>query len=126
MRGCTVTKSGFITLINHFPNLTSLDLRDLRYSRKYEPTPPLSRHRFKELFVDVWCFDSLIFVDELSELAMHFDEVAIDTGIAFRPEWPEFPIRVVDAFGANIKCLEIDGIRECMCSLSFPRCENPW
>ena len=89
MRGCTVTKSGFIT--NHFPNLTFLDLGDLGYSRKYEPTPPLSRHHFKKLFVDVWCFGSLIFIEELSKLAMRFDKIASTRELFLTPNGRNFP-----------------------------------
>lgn len=106
--GCGVTKNAFVTLVNYFPNLTSLYLYGLGYNRDDEPTPPLSRTLFKKLYITVWPMESLVLLDELSKSGMRFEEVDIATMIS-RPTWPEVAKRVVDVFGASARILRILG-----------------
>ena len=73
----------------------------------------------------MWDFDSLALVSELSNFAVRSDEVVVDAVIGPDPSRPEFLIRVVDAFGANVKRLRVPGIPKRMCSLLLPRFVDP-
>ncbi|KAF9645178.1 hypothetical protein BDM02DRAFT_3120600 [Thelephora ganbajun] len=103
-----VTTSTLVTLINYFPNLACLYLRNLSYRREAERTSSPPRSPFKKLYVTEWPVCSLDLLDELSKLGLHFDEVAISQ-IAPTHTWPEFAKRVVDAFGAGAKRLRLHG-----------------
>ena len=126
MFGCTVTTSGFATIINYFPNLTSLRLLSLSHRRKNDQTPPLSRPHLKRLFVNAWSADHLDLINELSGLGLRFDEVVIDTVIFYRPGWLNFVKRVIDVFGTDAKRLKVHCFPERMYSLPFPRLVDLW
>ena len=73
----------------------------------------------------MWDFDSLALVSEFSNFAVRSNEVVVDAMIGPDPSWPEFLIRVVDAFGANVKRLPVLGIPKRMCSLLLSRFVDP-
>ena len=100
----SVTIRGLITLINYFPNLVSFSLNGLSCDKEYGPLPPLSRPLLEKLFITECFTHAPEIIDELSELGLQFDKVDI-WQMALSCTWPEFTKRVVDAFGASVKCL---------------------
>lgn len=106
LSGCCTTKNAFVTLINHFPNLAYLNLRDLDYHKEDEPATPLSRSLFKRLHVTEWSADSLDLLDELAKLGLHFEEVVLPSTFP-RSTWTAFARRVVGAFGPSTKRLRL-------------------
>lgn len=125
MKGCIVTKSGFVTLINYFPNLTSLRLGGLRHRGEASRPLPFLGITSRGCSSTCGVFDSLALVSEFSKFAVRSDEVVVDAMIGPDPSWPEFLIRVVDAFGANAKHLRVLSIPKCMCSLLLSRFVDP-
>lgn len=107
MARCGATKSDFVTLINYFPNLIHLYLREVEYYKEDEPIPPLSRPRLKRLSIAEWPANSLDLIDELSNPGLHFEEVFISKSAFPEAPWSELARRVVDAFGVNAKCLRL-------------------
>jgi hypothetical protein len=95
---CSITKCEFVALVNYFPNLMHLHLRYIKYLKEDKSIPPLSRLHFKNIRVIQLSEGGLDLIEELSRLGLQFEEVVIS-------EWD--PLRVVDAFGENAKCLRL-------------------
>lgn len=120
--GCIVTQSALVSLINHFPNLTFLDLHRLCCLGEVEPTPSFSLPLVKKLHVENWTRDYKSFLPKLSGLGLRFDEVAFPKNTRYT----SFAKRFVDAFGAHAKILRIPVPRISMCNLLCPYRRDPY
>jgi hypothetical protein len=103
---CKTTKGGLITLINYFPNLSSLGISALGYIQENDPTHPLTRTLFAKLCVTTCPAGTLVLFEELSRLGLRFEEVVI-SNTTYEPEWSHFSKRIADIFGGSVKRLNI-------------------
>ena len=114
LESCHVTTNGFVTLINHFPNLSYLRIQTINHIREDEPATPLSRTIFKKLFVFVCLADTVVLLTELSNLGLCFEEVDMSNFLP-KSTWPNFSKRIVELFGESAKCLRIRGTFKGVC-----------
>ena len=106
LKGCSVSKSMLVNLINYFPKLEYLDLMQISCVRLLKKTPPIFRLPLKRLYIGEGDTNMLELLDELWKLGLCTDEVV------FPPFLPErssraFGNRVVDTFGTSAKCLSL-------------------
>ena len=124
LSGCDVKKSVLVSLIEYFPKLERLCLEELFCSSRYEENPlSLSRDPLKKLRINKGPGESLELLQELSEMGLRSDEVALG---------PSFPSHVqaaftdclIHAFGASAKCLRLLCIPSGACDLpdSYREC----
>ena len=104
LRSCSVTASALVTSVNYFPNLAHLELVDLNHYVDVQPVPPFSRPLQRLSVTEFYADDSLGLVDQLMELCLQCEEVAI------RMYWfpsPSLAQRIIDGVWASVKCLNL-------------------
>ena len=101
LRGCHVSSSALITILNYFSSLVNLELRALVHEVDGEPVPPLSRPLRGGLSVQQFRDCDVSLLDRLSDPPPECDELVICG-------FPLIPVaydRVVVACAGNVKRL---------------------
>lgn len=120
---CTVSESALVHLINS-PKLECLFLNGglYRLGLPEQPHPSFSLRRpLEKLFVkmDTAPGDLPWFIEWLSGLGLHFDEVAFEPAFLSPLLMPSFN-RIIQAVGADAKCLRLPQISSYMYNLLHP------
>ena len=100
---CVTTESTFIALLNYFPNLMQLAFFQCECCREDKLLPPLSRLAFKKLIFTSSDDVGPDFIDELSKLGLHFEEVVLSEQAAYGSAWWKSSKRVISVFGEKAR-----------------------
>jgi len=76
----TTSFSAFVTLIDYFPNISTLQLGSLVLKPDKGPVPPLSRPLRGKLRIYCAAENYLAFFDQLARLDQRYEELVIDPG----------------------------------------------
>ena len=99
--------SAFVTLVDYFPNITSLALRSLRLGPDKEPVPSLSRPFRGKIRIHDYQADHLEFFNRFAGLDPEYEEVTI--GTCYRPMETKLLESILRMSTSTVKFLRLAG-----------------
>lgn len=110
--GCYLTINALTKLINHFPNLVQLELRDILPANDGEPIPSTLLRPLRKLITnEPDTGEALGILDQFLGLRPRCEEVIIDVYACAARSLPQ---RIIDGVGATVKCLNVRGNMNCV------------
>ena len=121
----TVTTSigAFVTLVDYFPNITTLQLRSLVLEHDKKSTPPLSRPFRGNVRVHCFRGDRMEFFDQFVKLDLEYEELVIASRALFIHEKIEFLDTVLQISVGTIRFLRL--VTELDCEHPLPDLSKP-
>ena len=107
--------SAFVTLVDYFPNITTLQLRSFVLKPDEGPVPPLSRPLRGKLHIHRVQSNYLEFLDRFTKLDLEYEELIIDSPYVFMD--PKFVERALRISPSTVKFLRLTAVLHCERSL---------
>ena len=101
--------SAFVTLVDYFPNITSLQLRSFKVRPDEKPVPSLSRPLQGKIHLRPFRSHHLWFYDRLAKLDLAYDELRIDTSSLPPSSEARFLESTLQISASTVKILRLTG-----------------
>ena len=122
---CRISMSSLVALVEYFPKLESLCLKDVDCLDPHEKSILSPLHPLKNLSISEGGGVLMTVPDEFSQLGFRFDEITLDP--ASRPfVSAAFVNRVARAFGACVKFLRLPQTTSGMCDPPYSNYGDLW
>ena len=105
----TTSFSAFVTLVDYFPNITTLQLSPFKLEDDEGPVQSLSRPLRGKLRVRE-CRDSYLFFNQFSKLDLEYEELIIDSSYSLTKVFLESAFQISTS---TIKCLRLASNLNC-------------
>ena len=111
-----ISFSAFVTLVDYFPNIATLDLGSFVLEPDEGSVPPLSRPLRGKVHIYYPRSDSLEFLNRFAKLDLEYEELVIETNLWILTEI-EFVESALQISASTVKFLRLAADPECECTL---------